>query len=227
MEEEGWHLPPRAPHVSTGLSELSHLVLDQTRVSDRGLAELLLAALPALSHLSLNQTGVTEGTLRLLPQCVPQLRELSLKQTGVSEELGGCSDDSFGSLEWGDSGVLGWGDTFPTAPGWCSQITDVSSLRHLEALQRLYLDSTRVSEASLGALSSHPALCCLMLSGVHSIDGNRALELVSGTGLSWAGEQKQAPPLWVGQAAFPASGKGEGWQCRAPVHSSRGKAGGQ
>ncbi|XP_063159262.1 uncharacterized protein LOC134497509 isoform X2 [Candoia aspera] len=145
-----------------GLSELSHLALDQTRVSDRGLAELLLAAPPALSHLSLSQTSVTEDTLRLLPQCVPQLRELSLKQTGI---------------------------------------TDVSSLRRLEALQRLYLDGTRVSEASLGALSSHPALHCLTLSGVHSVDGNRALELVAALPLTRLGLPNRHTVTDVGLAA--------------------------
>ncbi|XP_053116344.1 uncharacterized protein LOC128329350 isoform X2 [Hemicordylus capensis] len=125
----------------TGLPQLSHLALDQTRVSDRGLAEFLLSAPPTLSHLSLNQTGVTESTLRLLPQFAPHLGALSVKQTGV---------------------------------------TDVSALRQLEALQRLHLDETPVSEASLLALSSHPALSVLTLSGVRSVDGNRALELVSG-----------------------------------------------
>ncbi|KAM6452025.1 uncharacterized protein PHA67_018555 [Liasis olivaceus] len=145
-----------------GLSELSHLALDQTRVTDCGLAEFLLTAPPALSHLSLNQTGVTESSLHLLPQCVPQLWELSLKQTGI---------------------------------------TDVSSLRHLEALQRLYLDGTRVSEASLRALSSHPALSCLTLSGVHSVNGNRALELVSALPLMRLGLPSRHTVTDVGLAA--------------------------
>ncbi|XP_034279385.1 uncharacterized protein LOC117669218 isoform X2 [Pantherophis guttatus] len=123
-----------------GLLELSHLVLDQTRVTDAGLAGFLLGSPSALSHLSLNRTSVTERTLLLLPQCAPQLRELGLKQTGIS---------------------------------------DVSALRHSEALQRLFLDGTPVSEASLRTLASHPALGCLTLSAVQSVDGDRVLELVS------------------------------------------------
>lgn len=68
----------------TGLRQLSHLALDQTRVSDRGLAAFLLSAPPTLTHLSLNQTGITEGTLHLLPHSAPHLWVLSVKQTGVS-----------------------------------------------------------------------------------------------------------------------------------------------
>ncbi|XP_061442358.1 uncharacterized protein LOC133365071 isoform X2 [Rhineura floridana] len=128
-------------HFLKGLTQLSHLALDQTQVSDRGLAEFLPSAPPSLTHLSLNQTGITESTLRLLPQCAPQLWMLSVKQTGV---------------------------------------TDVSALRGLEALQALHLDGTRVSETSLRALSSHPSLSSLTLSGVQSVDSNKALQLVSG-----------------------------------------------
>ncbi|XP_039225794.1 uncharacterized protein LOC120320275 [Crotalus tigris] len=145
-----------------GLPELSHLALDQTHVSDAGLADFLLGAPPTLSHLSLNWTGVAERTLHLLPQCAPRLCELSLKQTGIS---------------------------------------DVSPLRHSEALQRLFLDGTRVSEASLQALSSHPALGCLTLSGVHSVDGNRALELVSALPLTRLGLPDRHTVTDVGLAA--------------------------
>ncbi|KAM3822764.1 uncharacterized protein M6D78_018306 [Vipera latastei] len=145
-----------------GLLELSHLALDQTHVSDSGLAEFLLGDPPALTHLSLDWTGVTERTLQLLPRCAPQLCELSLKQTGIS---------------------------------------DVSPLRRSEALQRLFLDGTRVSEASLQALSSHPVLSCLTLSGVHSVDGNRALELVSALPLTRLGLPGRHTVTDVGLAA--------------------------
>nr|XP_060639385.1 uncharacterized protein LOC132779731 [Anolis sagrei ordinatus] len=128
-----------------GLPHLSHLALDQTRVTDRGLADFLPSAPPSLTHLSLNRTGVTEHTLALLPRHVPQLCLLSIKQTGI---------------------------------------TDVSALRHLGALQALHLDGTPVSEASLGALSTHPSLSSLTLHGVQSVDGNRALELISGLPLA-------------------------------------------
>ncbi|XP_062977576.1 uncharacterized protein LOC134395342 [Elgaria multicarinata webbii] len=146
-----------------GLLQLSHLALDRTRISDRGLAEFLLPAPPSLTHLSLNQTGVTDDTLRLLPQRAPHLLVLSLKQTSV---------------------------------------TDVSPLRHLEALQTLHLDGTRVSEASLRALSAHPSLSSLTLSGVQSVDGNRALELVSGLPLAQLSLPSRHTVTDVGLAAL-------------------------
>ncbi|XP_032091097.1 F-box/LRR-repeat protein 14-like [Thamnophis elegans] len=145
-----------------GLPELSHLALDQTGVTDAGLRGLLLGPPSALSHLSLNRTGVTERTLCLLPHCAPKLCELGLKQTGIS---------------------------------------DVSALRHSEALRRLFLDDTPVSEASLGTLASHPALGCLTLSGVQSVAGDRALELVSALPLSRLGLPSRHTVTDVGLAA--------------------------
>lgn len=77
----------------------------------------------------------------------------------------------------------GWGGgclPCPTLLGRSPQVADVSALRQLKALQTLHLDSTLVNEASLRTLSSHQTLSTLTLSGVQSVDGNRALELVSG-----------------------------------------------
>nr|XP_020655818.1 uncharacterized protein LOC110082536 isoform X4 [Pogona vitticeps] len=68
-----------------GLPHLSHLALDQTHISDQGLAEFLLSAPPTLTHLSLNQTGITESTLGLLPQYARNLCVLSIKQTAVTD----------------------------------------------------------------------------------------------------------------------------------------------
>lgn len=103
MKEGGYLPPPSTPPSPTGLLELSHLVLDQTRVTDAGLAGFLLGSPPALSHLSLNRTGITERTLLLLPQCAPQLRELGLKQTGVSgEPASRCNGPEWGDSEWGE-----------------------------------------------------------------------------------------------------------------------------
>uniref|UniRef100_A0A8D0HB00 Uncharacterized protein n=1 Tax=Sphenodon punctatus TaxID=8508 RepID=A0A8D0HB00_SPHPU len=133
-------VPPH-PALPPGLPQLSHLALDQTRVSDAGLAEFLRSEPSALTHLSLNRTGVTESTLCLLPLHAPQLRVLSVKQTGIS---------------------------------------DCSVLRQLCSLHTLHLDGTSVSESSLAALASHPGLSTLTLSGVQSVDSNRALQLLSG-----------------------------------------------
>ncbi|KAG1944277.1 uncharacterized protein si:ch73-173p19.1 [Pimephales promelas] len=69
----------------TGLRSLTFLALDQTKVSDAGLLMYLQSGSSALCQLSLNQTGITERTLRALPSCVPQLRMLSIKHTKVSD----------------------------------------------------------------------------------------------------------------------------------------------
>ncbi|CAM4525518.1 unnamed protein product [Lepidochelys olivacea] len=128
-----------------GLPHLSHLALDQTKISDSGMADFLHSAPSALTHLSLNRTGITDRTLRLLPQYAPGLVLLSLKQT---------------------------------------EISDFSALQQLSRLHTLHLDDTRVSQASLAALASHPALSTLTLSGVQSVDGDQALQLVSGLPLA-------------------------------------------
>ncbi|XP_065442583.1 uncharacterized protein LOC101931465 isoform X6 [Chrysemys picta bellii] len=132
-------------HFIKGLPHLSHLTLDQTKISDCGMADYLHSAPSALSHLSLNRTAITERTLCLLPQCAPGLVLLGLKQT---------------------------------------EISDFSALQQLSHLHTLHLDDTRVSQASLAALASHPALSTLTLSGVQSVDGDRALQLVSGLPLA-------------------------------------------
>ncbi|KAM9163490.1 uncharacterized protein ACDP82_001268 [Pangshura tecta] len=76
-------------HFIKGLPHLSHLALDQTKISDCGMADYLHSAPPALSHLSLSRTAITESTLRLLPQYAPSLALLSLKQTQVVGHEGG------------------------------------------------------------------------------------------------------------------------------------------
>lgn len=69
----------------TGLRSLTFLALDQTKVSDAGLLLYLQSGSSALCQLSLNQTAITESTLRVLPTSVPQLRMLSIKHTKVSD----------------------------------------------------------------------------------------------------------------------------------------------
>ncbi|XP_016398822.1 uncharacterized protein LOC107732090 isoform X1 [Sinocyclocheilus rhinocerous] len=71
-------------HIA-GLRSLTFLALDQTKVSDAGLLMYLQSGSSALCQLSLNQTAITESTLRVLPTCVPQLRMLSIKHTKVSD----------------------------------------------------------------------------------------------------------------------------------------------
>ncbi|XP_051878825.1 uncharacterized protein si:ch73-173p19.1 isoform X2 [Pristis pectinata] len=68
-----------------GLSCLSHLILDQTKVSDVGMMDYLACAPASLVHLSLNQTGISDGMLAVLPSSVPQLRLFSIKHTKVCD----------------------------------------------------------------------------------------------------------------------------------------------
>lgn len=68
-----------------GLKHLSHLILDQTKVSDSGMCDFLLNANCSLTHLSINQTAVTERSLSLLAQRSPALRVLSVKHTQISD----------------------------------------------------------------------------------------------------------------------------------------------
>lgn len=72
------------PHM-TALKSLCVLILDHTKVSDAGLQVFLQSSPPALVHLSLNQTAVTEETLTALRVCVPQLRLLSITHTRVCD----------------------------------------------------------------------------------------------------------------------------------------------
>ncbi|XP_041103536.1 uncharacterized protein si:ch73-173p19.1 [Polyodon spathula] len=68
-----------------GLKSLSFLSLDQTKVSDAGMVIFLESAPSSLIQLSLNQTGITEKTLAMLPSSVPQLKLLSIKQTKICD----------------------------------------------------------------------------------------------------------------------------------------------
>ncbi|MCI4391501.1 hypothetical protein PGIGA_G00135280 [Pangasianodon gigas] len=72
-------------HHMTPLRSLCVLILDHTKVSDAGLLVFLQSSPPALVHLSLNQTAVTEETLTALCVCVPQLRLLSITHTRVCD----------------------------------------------------------------------------------------------------------------------------------------------
>ncbi|KAF5901208.1 uncharacterized protein DAT39_009072, partial [Clarias magur] len=69
----------------TSLRSLCVLFLDHTKVSDAGVLVFLQSSPPALVHLSLNQTAVTEETLTALPECVPRLRQLSVTHTRVCD----------------------------------------------------------------------------------------------------------------------------------------------
>ncbi|TSK98384.1 hypothetical protein Baya_5298 [Bagarius yarrelli] len=69
----------------TALRSLCVLILDHTKVTDSGLLVLLHSSPPALVHLSLNQTAITEETLTALRVCAQQLRLLSITHTKVCD----------------------------------------------------------------------------------------------------------------------------------------------
>ncbi|XP_065254595.1 uncharacterized protein LOC135873914 [Emys orbicularis] len=169
-------------HFIKGLPHLSHLTLDQTKISDCGMADYLHSAPSALSYLSLNRTAITESTLRLLPQYAPGLVLLSLKQT---------------------------------------EISDFSALQQLSRLHTLHLDDTRVSQASLAALASHPALSTLTLSGVQSLDGDRALQLVSGPSRALCVVSRSEP----GSGREAGLGQLGGWDRQEPQSCAAGAGG--
>ncbi|CAH2281617.1 PREDICTED: uncharacterized protein LOC108704637 isoform X2 [Pelobates cultripes] len=68
-----------------GLDHLSHLVLDQTKVSDDGMYDFLVHSRCSLTHLSVNQTALTERTLNLMSHRIPDLKLLSIKNTQISD----------------------------------------------------------------------------------------------------------------------------------------------
>ncbi|XP_073533249.1 uncharacterized protein [Phyllobates terribilis] len=68
-----------------GLKHLSHLVLDQTKVRDGGMCDFLLNTSCSLTHLSVNQTAISERTLSMLVERCPDLRLLSMKHTLVTD----------------------------------------------------------------------------------------------------------------------------------------------
>ncbi|XP_068091519.1 uncharacterized protein [Hyperolius riggenbachi] len=74
-----------------GLKHLSHLILDQTKLSDTGMCDFLENTSCPLTHLSVNQTAVTDRTLSLLAIRTPSLRFLSVKHTQVSDVSSMCS----------------------------------------------------------------------------------------------------------------------------------------
>ncbi|XP_041422741.1 uncharacterized protein LOC108704637 [Xenopus laevis] len=72
------------PHL-LGLNHLSQLILDQTKVSDKGLCSFLLQAQCSLTHLSVNETSVSESSLNVLSQSMMDVRVLSVKHTQISD----------------------------------------------------------------------------------------------------------------------------------------------
>ncbi|XP_056409133.1 uncharacterized protein LOC130323574 isoform X2 [Hyla sarda] len=146
-----------------GLKHLSHLVLDQTKVSDSGMCDFLLHSNCSLTHLSLNQTAITENTLSLLVQQSPELRVLSVKHTKVSDISSLCGLKQLTTLHLDSTGVTE------------ESLQTVSSLPALSALTLSGVQS--LSSSRVLELLSGLSLTRLLLPGKHSLSDGALVHL--------------------------------------------------
>lgn len=162
--------------TDSGLSILSTLVKLQylnlascSKLTDSCLQHI--TGLKSLCFLSLDQTKVTDAGMVLYLQSAPScLSQLSLNQTAVTEATLAVLPTSVPQLR-----LLSIKQT---------KVKDVTALAAMSSLQTLNLDGTGVTEASLEHLATHPALTSLSLGGISVVDGNHALQIISGLKLS-------------------------------------------
>ncbi|XP_072324659.1 uncharacterized protein [Scyliorhinus torazame] len=98
------------------------------------------------------------------------LVHLSLNQTSISEKMLTVLPETVPQLR-----LLSIKET---------KVCDVSALKDLTALHTLHLDSNKISQSSLQALSSHPTLSSLSVYGLHSLSGDITLQIISGLNLT-------------------------------------------
>lgn len=162
--------------TDSGLSVLSSLVKLQylnltscSKLTDSCLQHI--TGLKNLCFLSLDQTKVTDAGMVLYLQSAPScLSQLSLNQTAVTEATLVVLPTCVPQLR-----LLSIKQT---------KVGDVSALAEMSSLQTLNLDGTGVTESSLEHLASHPALSSLSLAGIPVVDGNQALQIISGLKLN-------------------------------------------
>ncbi|XP_061877404.1 uncharacterized protein LOC133630110 [Entelurus aequoreus] len=156
--------------VLSSLVKLQHLNLAScSKLTDSCLQ--YITGLKSLCFLSLDHTKVTDaGVMLYLQSAPPCLSQLSLNQTAVSEVTLAMLPSCTPQLR-----LLSIKQT---------KVEDVSALAQLTSLQTLNLDGTGVKESSLSQLSAHPNLTSLSLAGVSVVDGNQALQIISGLRLT-------------------------------------------
>ncbi|XP_022051942.2 uncharacterized protein si:ch73-173p19.1 [Acanthochromis polyacanthus] len=162
--------------TDSGLSILSSLVKLQylnlascSKLTDSCL--LHITGLKSLCFLSLDKTKVTDaGMVLYLQSAPPCFSQLSLNQTAVTEATLAVLPTCVPQLRF-----LSIKQT---------KVKDVTALAGMSNLHTLNLDGTGVTEASLEHLASHPALTSLSIGGIPVIDGNHALQIVSGLKLT-------------------------------------------
>nr|XP_020475406.1 uncharacterized protein LOC109971480 [Monopterus albus]XP_020475407.1 uncharacterized protein LOC109971480 [Monopterus albus] len=162
--------------TDSGLSVLSSLVKLQylnlascSKLTDSCLQHI--TGLKSLCFLSLDRTKVTDAGMVLYLQSVPPcLSQLSLNQTAVTEATLVVLPTCVPHLR-----LLSIKQT---------KVEDISALAELSSLQTLNLDGTDVAERSLKYLATLPALSSLSLAGIPVVDGNHALQIISGLKLT-------------------------------------------
>lgn len=162
--------------TDSGLSILSSLVKLQylnlascSKLTDSCLQHI--TGLKSLCFLSLDHTKVTDaGMVLYLQSAPPCFSQLSLNQTAVTEATLAVLPTCVPQLR-----LLSIKQT---------KVKDVTALAGMSSLHTLNLDGTGVTEASLEHLAAHPALTALSIGGIPVIDGNHALQIVSGLKLT-------------------------------------------
>nr|XP_033788630.1 uncharacterized protein LOC117354776 isoform X2 [Geotrypetes seraphini] len=126
-----------------------------------------IKGLSHLSHLVLDQTKVTDaGVIDYLSSAPSCLTQLSLNQTDITDKTLCVLPQQVSRLR-----VLSIKQT---------KVSDLCAVQNLKSLHTLHLDNTSIVESSLLPLSAHPALSTLTLTGIQSMDGDAALQLISG-----------------------------------------------
>ncbi|XP_010883825.2 uncharacterized protein si:ch73-173p19.1 isoform X2 [Esox lucius] len=156
--------------VLSSLQKLQHLNLAScSKLTDSCLQHI--TGLKSLSFLSLDQTKVSDVGMVLYLQSAPSsLTQLSLNHTSVTEATLAVLPVCVQQLR-----LLSIKHT---------KVVDVSALAQLPVLQTLYLDGTGISEGSLEHLATHSSLSALSLAGIAVVDGNHALQIISGLKLT-------------------------------------------
>lgn len=156
--------------VVSNLQKLQHLNLSAcTKLTDNCIQ--YLTGLKYLNSLSLDQTKVTDfGMERYLESHPLHLSQLSMNQTKITEKTLSMLPYSVPQLK-----LLSIKKT---------KVSDVSALKELNSLHTLHLDHTCLTLNSLLTLADHATLSTLSLSGIPTIKGDDALQIISGLKLS-------------------------------------------
>ncbi|XP_069552456.1 uncharacterized protein [Brachyistius frenatus] len=156
--------------ILSSLVKLQHLNLAScSKLTDSCLQHM--TGLKSLCFLSLDQTKVTDaGMVSYLRSAPSGLSQLSLNQTAVTEAtlavLPACVPQlRLLSIKY-------------------TKVKDVTALAEMVSLQTLNLDGTSVTEGSLERLANHPVLSSLSVGGIPVLDGDHALQIISGLKLT-------------------------------------------